>query len=182
MRIAITGHSKGLGAEFKSHYESLGHTVLGFSRRNGYDLRNWSKLQSMLEQINDCDMLISCAKPDFVQTTLLYEIYKLWQGQDKTIVNISSALTYIPTNPPSLFDDPMMDLYRTSKLSLNEACSQLSFKSELPRIMLVKPGHLYSAVPSDSDAVRLTLWVNTLTSLIELADKNSFSIKEITLV
>lgn len=182
MKIAITGHSKGLGAEFKSHYESLGHTVLGFSRRNGYDLRNWAKLQSMLEQIKDCDMLISCAKPDFVQTTLLYEIYKLWQGQDKTILNISSALTCLPTNPPHLFADPMMDLYRTSKLSLNEACSQLSFKSELPRIMLVKPGHLYSNTPSAADDLRLTAWVKSLTDMIELANKHSFSIKEITLV
>lgn len=182
MRIAVTGHTKGLGAEFKTHYESLGHTVLGFSRRNGYDLRNWAKLQSMLEQIKDCDMLISCAKPDFVQTILLYEIYKLWRGQDKTIVNISSALTAIPTNPPHLFDDPMMDLYRTSKLSLNEASEQLSFKSELPQIMLVKPGHLYSNIPTDEDSARLTLWVNTLTAMIDLAGKNKFFIKEITLV
>ena len=180
MKIAITGHSTGLGAEFKSYYESLGHTVLGFSRRNGYDLRNWAKLQSMLEQIKDCDLLISCAKPDFVQTTLLYEIYKLWQGQDKTILNISSALTYFPTTPPHLFNDPMMDLYRTSKLSLNEACAQLSFKSALPHIILVKPEHLYGKIPSPEESIRLTVWVKTLAETLDRARENNFSIKEIT--
>lgn len=182
MIIAITGHSKGLGAELKKHYELKGHVVIGFSRRNGYDLRDWSKMQNMLGQIKDADMLISCAKPDFVQTTLLYEIYKLWEGKEKTIINIGSVLSTFPTNPPSLFEDPMMDLYRTSKLSLNEACSQLSFKSNLPRIMLVNPGHLYGEPMLDVESVRLTSWVNTITTLIEHANKNNFFIKEITLI
>jgi hypothetical protein len=181
MKIAITGHSKGLGASLKTVYETKGFEVIGFSRSNGYDLRNWDTMQKMLTQVRDCDMFISCAKPDFVQTTILYELWKLWQGQEKTIINISSILTQYPTCPPALFNNPDMDFYRTSKLSLNEACSQLSFKNYLPRIMLVKPGHLYNNPITPDEEIRLLKWVNTFVDIINISQKNSFSLDEITL-
>jgi NAD(P)-dependent dehydrogenase (short-subunit alcohol dehydrogenase family) len=181
MKIAITGHTSGLGAEFKKTYETDGHTVIGFSRSNGYDLRDWSRMQDMLLQIDDCDMFISCAKPDFVQTTILYELWKLWEGQNKIIVNISSILTYFPTCAPNLFGDPMMDLYRTSKLSLNEASMQLSFKNPLPKIMLVKPGHLYNQPITPEQELILSTWVNTFKSIVKLAQDNDLAIAELTL-
>jgi hypothetical protein len=181
MKIAITGHSQGLGAEFKKAYESNGHIVTGFSRTNGYDLRDWNKMQSMIDQIQEYDWFISCAKPDFVQTTILYELWKKWKNQDKTIINISSMLTYFPTCSPDLFSDPQMDLYRTAKLSLNEACSQLSFKSNLPNIILVKPSHLYNNPISADQEKNLTKWVTTLVKLIDYAKQNNLILKEITL-
>lgn len=181
MKIAITGHSKGLGLELKKAYENKGHEVVGFSRSNGYDLRNWDKMQSMITQVKDYDIFISCAKPDFVQTTTLYELWKHWQGLDKTIINISSILTYLPVCPPNLFNDPSMDFYRTSKLSLNEACTQLSFKNPLPSIILVKPGHLYNNPITIEQQQRLSSWVDTFISMIDLAKQNSFNLQEITL-
>lgn len=182
MKIAITGHSKGIGSEFKTYYESQGHTVIGFSRSNGYDLRDWSVLHKMLDQIKDCDMLISCAKPDFVQTTLLYEIWKLWLGQSKTILNISSVLATMPCTPSSMDSDPMLDFYRTSKVSLEEAANQLSVKSALPHIVTVRPGHLYNSPISIDEQQRLTKWVSCLGSILDQARVNSFFIKDITLV
>lgn len=181
MKIAITGHSKGIGAEFKSYYESQGHTILGFSRSNGYDLRNWDLMHKMLAEISDCDMLISCAKPDFVQTTLLYEVWKKWQGQPKTIINISSMLVVTPCTPASMNHDPMLDLYRTSKVSLEEATRQLSFKSELPYITTIRPGHLYSSTISITEQQRLSSWVKFIASMLDQAKSNSFFLKEITL-
>lgn len=181
MKIAITGHSRGLGAEFKKIYELTGHTVTGFSRTNGYDLREWSKMQSMITQIQDYDIFVSCAKPDFVQTTILYELWKKWKGQDKLIINISSILTYFPTCPSDLFSDPQMDFYRTSKLSLNEACTQLTFKDSLPNILLVKPSHLYDNPISLAQEKNLNKWVTTLLTLIDSAKENNFTLKEITL-
>ena len=181
MKIAITGHTAGLGAEFKKTYEADGHDVLGFSRRNGYDLRDWSSMQEMLQQVNSCDMFISCAKPDFVQTTILYELWKQWKGQNKIIVNISSILTYYPTCPSNLFNDPMMDLYRNSKLSLNEATMQLTFKNPLPKIMLIKPGHLYNQPMTSEQELSLSTWVNTFKSMVKLAQDNNLNISELTL-
>ena len=180
MKIAITGHSKGLGAEFKKYYESRQHTVLGFSRSNGYDLRNWSRMQSMLGQIKDVDVFINCAKPDFVQTIILYELWKLWKGQDRTIINISSALSYLPTCTPDLFDDPHMDLYRTAKASLNEASAQLTMKSRLPRIILVKPVHLYSNPITDNQQKALTAWVEIFDYTLQNTNQAGLKLLEIT--
>ena len=181
MKVAITGHSKGLGAEFYRAYTAAGHTVTGFSRSNGYDLRDWSQMQKMLAQIKDYDLLISCAKPDFVQTVILYQLWKLWQGQSKTIINISSILTTMPTNPIGMFYDVDLDFYRTSKETLNNAHSQLMFKSPLPKLILVKPGHLYDNPITDEQQQRLTNWVDTFINLVDTAEQNMFKLTEITL-
>lgn len=181
MKIAITGHTKGLGLEFAKLLEERGHTVKGFSRSNGHDLRNWSKMQKMLTEINEFDMLISCAKADYIQTTLLYETFKLWQGLPKTILNISSILTYYPAMPDQLKSDVMMYFYRNSKNSLNEACAELSLLSADPKIILVKPGHLYSQEITKEEQLRLTNWVNLILDILEKSQEVGFNLKEITL-
>lgn len=181
MRIAITGHSKGLGAEFYKLYTEQGHDVSGFSRSNGYDLRDWSKMQSMLTQIQDYDLFINCAKNDFIQTTILYELWSKWRDQNKTIINVSSVIAYFPTCPRDLFDDPSMDFYRTAKLSLNEASAQLSMKSTLPNIVLVKPVHLYDNPPTANQIEKLARWVKTVDSILEMTNKNKFKLYEITI-
>jgi short-subunit dehydrogenase involved in D-alanine esterification of teichoic acids len=180
MKIAITGHTKGLGAEFKKAYEKLNHEVAGFSRSNGYDLRNWALMQKMLDQATDCDIFINLAKPDFAQTTILYELWKRWKNQNKTIINISSGITYSPVCPKNLFDDPGMDAYRTAKISLNEASSQLSFKSNWPNIILVNPMHLYSNPILEDEQAKLTKWVSTFLTITSDINTNGFTLKEIT--
>lgn len=181
MKVAITGHTSGLGSEFARCLEQRNHTVQGFSRSNGYDLRNWTIMQKMLAEINDVDMLISCAKPDYTQSVLLYEAFKLWVGMPKIILNVSSILTYYPDMPETLRSDPMMYFYKNTKTSLNRACAELSSLGQYPKIMLVKPGHLYSNPISDSEQKKLTTWVEFLLNIIEQAHSLGFNIKEITL-
>jgi NAD(P)-dependent dehydrogenase (short-subunit alcohol dehydrogenase family) len=180
MKIAITGHSRGLGAEFTKFYEQAGHTVFGFSRSNGYDLRDWNIMNNMLDQISDHDMFVNIAKPDFVQTTVLYELWKRWRDKQKTIINISSGIARCPTFPQPLFDDASMDAYRTAKVALNEASLQLAFKSAWPKIILVNPLHLYSDPITQAEQDRLTTWVQTFMSISEEIESNKFYLKEIT--
>ena len=180
MKIAITGHTRGLGAEFKKAYENSGHEVAVFSRSNGYDLRNWDHMQKMLNQIIEYDMFINIAKPDFVQTTILYELWKRWKNQERVIINISSGITYTPICPKNLFDDPNMDAYRTAKIALNEASAQLSFKSFWPKILLVNPVHLYGNPISVEEQAKLTNWVKTFLAVTSEIDTNGFNLKEIT--
>lgn len=157
----------------------MGHTVLGFSRSNGYDLRDWSIMQKMINQIQDYDIFINVAKPDFVQTTILYELWKVWKNQHKTIINISSGITYSPVCPKPLFDDPAMDAYRTAKISLNEASSQLSYRSTWPKIILVNPSHLYSQPPTPEEQEKLSRWTQTFINILAEVDKNQFDLKVI---
>ena len=39
MKIALTGHTNGLGAEILKYFSS-NHSILGFSRSNGYDIKS----------------------------------------------------------------------------------------------------------------------------------------------
>ena len=137
-------------------------------------------MMRMMDQIQSHDMFISVAKPDFVQTTLLYQLWQRWIGQEKTILSISTVLTYMPTCTGELAKDPMMDAYRTAKVSLNEACAQLSIKSNLPRLMLVKPCHLYGATILPEEQERLVTWVKILISVCDIMNHNQFVLKEIT--
>lgn len=178
-KIAITGHSRGLGAALEKKYLEQGNTVIGFSRSNGYDLRNWDCLQNMLDQCEDCDVFVNSAKPDFVQTTVLYELWKRWQGTHRTIINISTILTYLPSCPEHLGHDIGIDFYRTAKVSLNEASAQLFSKNFLPRIILVKPSHLYSWPINDQDSNNLTRWVETFFAVMQTMEQNNFNLKEI---
>jgi hypothetical protein len=137
-------------------------------------------MQKMITQIRDYDIFINIAKPDFVQTTILYELWKVWRGQRKTIINIGSGITYSPVCPKDLFDDPAMDAYRTAKISLNEASAQLSYKSAWPKIVLVNPSHLYSSQPpTEDEQEKLTRWIETLLKILAEIKNNQFNLKVI---
>jgi hypothetical protein len=137
-------------------------------------------MKKMLEQLADYDMFINVAKPDFVQTTILYELWKCWKNQQRTIINIGSGIATMPVCPKNLFDDPSMDIYRTAKISLNEASRQLSFKSLYPKIVLVNPLHLYSNPIQESEQEKLTKWVGLFIEIMAQTNANGFSLKEIT--
>lgn len=89
MKIAITGHTKGLGAEIFKHFQP-NHTVLGFSRSNGYDIKSPLDRRKILKASLDADILINLVHNYYHQTDLLLEFYKAWENQNKLIVNISS--------------------------------------------------------------------------------------------
>jgi len=125
-------------------------------------------------------MFINVAKPDFVQTTILYELWKRWQGQRKIIVNVSSGIAYNPTCPQHFFNDVGIDAYRTAKVSLNEASAQLSFKSSFPHIVLVSPSHLYNDPVTETDQIKLTRWVETFIDVMSRVDQTGFALKQIT--
>jgi nucleoside-diphosphate-sugar epimerase len=93
MKIAITGHTRGIGFGLTEAFRDAGHTIVGYSRFTGHDL----SLRGMPENIaNDvattgCDMLIINAHAGFSQVDLLYAIGALWANDTtKTVVTIGS--------------------------------------------------------------------------------------------
>lgn len=73
MKIAITGHTKNLGASIFNHYKSLGHTVVGFSRSNGFNLPN--NIDTIVEYVKDYDLFFNNAYAGQSQCILLEKLY-----------------------------------------------------------------------------------------------------------
>ena len=96
MKVAITGHSAGIGQALAKQFEANGHEVVGLSRRNGYNIRSLPKVVGMIEP---CDVFINNAQVGYAQTELLFEVWRRWQGQQKYIINIGTAMTdmFLPT-------------------------------------------------------------------------------------
>jgi len=113
MKIAITGHTKGIG---KSLYDtlSLSHTVKGYSKSKGYDITKKTDRSWILKEVNEYDVFINNAYDDFAQSSMLYELWTDWHTKEKTIITIGSDVT--------LYDLPldMKDLlqYQMHKKSL----------------------------------------------------------------
>jgi len=137
MRVAITGHTKGLGKELYNRFDD----VTGFSSSNDYDVSDSYERAKIINQIRDCDLFINNAHPFFDQTRMLMEVFDEWKYQDKTIVNIISRAKY--DNISKGF------MYAASKASLSHLSHNLRFSTDKEcRIIDVNPGLLNSDLPS----------------------------------
>lgn len=134
MKIAITGHSAGIGQALARIFEAQGHEVVGLSRRNGYNIRSLPKVAGMIEP---CDMFINNAQVGFAQTELLWEVWSRWQGQHKTIINISTQMTELEDAPK-----PEWDQYIIQKKTLELAHEQCKRKMAWPQLLLISPGSI----------------------------------------
>jgi nucleoside-diphosphate-sugar epimerase len=132
MKVAITGHSAGIGQALARQFEANGHEVIGLSRRNGYNIRSIPKVAAMIEP---CDMFINNAQVGFAQTELLFEIWRRWQGQAKTIVNISTQMTDMKLPPKQEWDE-----YVIQKKALELAEELLNERNAWPRQIMIRPG------------------------------------------
>lgn len=134
MKIAITGGTAGIGQALANIYTEQGHEVIALSRRTGYNIRSILKVAGMIEP---CDMFINNAQVGFAQTELLWEVWGRWQGQNKTIVNISTQMTDQLVAPKLEWDH-----YLIQKKALELAHAQCEYRSALPNLILIKPGRI----------------------------------------
>lgn len=134
MKIAITGHTKGIG---KACFDLLSkeHEVVGFSRSNGYHLVD--QYNSIVRGVKNCDVFVNNAYQGFTQIALLNSIFDEWKDDpNKTIVNISSLSKY-----PGLSGNTTG--YSASKAALSHQAFVLMFKTNRKcRIININPGYV----------------------------------------
>jgi NADP-dependent 3-hydroxy acid dehydrogenase YdfG len=161
MKIAITGHTAGIGQAFTKILESRGHEIMGISRRTGENIRRIEHAANLIEY---CDMFINNAQTQYAQTELLYAVWQRWQGQEKYIWNISTQMTEQPINgTPDGQNDLTMSQYRNQKLALEEASRQLRFKSAWPNISIIRPGGVATQETFDNtNKANVDLWVRSV--------------------
>lgn len=161
MRIAITGHTAGIGKAFAEQLSQRGHFIVGISRREGENIRRATRTASIIEP---CDMFINNAQTAYAQTELLYEVWARWRGKERYIWNISTMMTELPINStPDGQDDIIMSQYRNQKLALEEASRQLRFKNSWPQISVIKAGGVATQAQFDnSKKANVDDWVKSV--------------------
>ncbi len=132
MKVAITGGTAGIGYALAKLFEANGHEVLALSRRNGHNIRSLPKVAGVIEA---CDMFINNAQTGFAQTELLFEVWRRWEGQQKTIVNISTQMTDVRLPPKQEWDE-----YLIQKKALELAEDLLTERNFWPKQIMIRPG------------------------------------------
>lgn len=112
MKIAITGHTSGIGKALFGYF--VASTPIGFSKSNGYNINHIEDRKKIVNQSMDCDIFINNAYSNGTnsQLYLLQEMHNAWQDQDKLIINISSRITDFvlpPSSPERLYQTHKKD-------------------------------------------------------------------------
>jgi hypothetical protein len=126
MKIAITGHSAGIG---KTLYDSLihDHEIIGFSLENGFDIGLEGIRQQVISLSADTDVFINNAYHIIGQIDLLKKITHAWNGENKIIINVSSKVVF--SKDPN---DPVDIKYIESKKKLQQVVEDRN--NSLPKI------------------------------------------------
>ena len=176
MKIAITGHTAGIGQALAEEYQLMGYEIVGLSQRDGNNIRNTPKI---CDQIEPCDVFVNNAQAGYAQTELLFEMAQRWSGTGKQIIVISTMMTQ---EPISLLTGLDMDHYRLQKVTLEEAVRQIRHRRLKVKIVVVRPGNIATSpdktVPPAAD---VNNWAKTLLGLLDMATKNNLRIPDISL-
>ena len=139
MKIAITGHTNGIGKAFAEYFSSRGHEIIGLSKREGNNIRNIPKI---VEQIVDCDMFVNNAQAGYAQTELFQHVAEAWKNsRDKMIWNIGTVMAseYAMPEIAELSERELAE-YRVQKRALEDAVKTAKSQKNRARIMLIRPG------------------------------------------
>lgn len=144
MKIAITGHSKGIG---KACFDMLSkeHDVIGFSRSNGFNIK---EPENIITASVGCDIFINNAYRINTddQLHLFNVFFNQWKDDPyKTIINIGSKSKYYPYNPnmPQLTTNFRSSKnYNDAKTNLaNEIYEKQLFTSKKCKVTNINPGY-----------------------------------------
>ena len=124
MKIAITGHSSGIGHQLDLILSlTTKHDIQGYSKSNGWNIaeRDGDKIVEELIDF-DPDVFFNNAYYPQIQNKILERLYEEWKDKDKVIINTGSISGYLKG---ILLDDDSD--YVNDKKALSEFCVRNSF-------------------------------------------------------
>lgn len=133
MKVAITGHTRGIGAALANKFQSFGYEINGYSISQGCNIGDAEHRTRLIENAYDADIFVNNAFHPTGQIELLREFNATYP--DKAIINISSKGALVDT---SLVKNPQLQMYNTIKQNLNSVANQLMLNGT--RILNVLPG------------------------------------------
>jgi len=152
-RVAITGHTRGIGKALWDRLEERGLELRGYSKSNGYNLQRVSTCKKVVQDVVDwnADVFINNAYVPDNQVRLLYLLYEQWEHKPRLVVNCGATSSDSITNFSQMGYNENWTPYVSDKARLDWASFQLAnmFKQGKCRVSLIKPGF----VDTDSTAV-----------------------------
>ena len=147
MKIAITGHTSGLGLSLYNHFKQKpDYIVTGFSRATGHDLSTDLDKVVELVKTNKYDFFFNNAHVDDVQSKLLREL------SEYTCVISSGS---IAADAAKVKPEP----YYLNKFNLEHTHRVIKKNNKLP-LLLLKMGYLENYV--DREPVSYTTIINAV--------------------
>jgi len=153
MKIAITGHKRGIGKAFAESLASRGHDIVGISRSDGENIRRVAHTASLIEP---CDLFINNAISQYAQTELLFEVWHRWH-EDKEAHHIWNISTRVcewdkdqAINGLTMRESMQ---YRNQKMALELAHVQLHQQPSNIKMQLIRPGTVRTQEFSDPDSI-----------------------------
>jgi short-subunit dehydrogenase len=133
MKIAITGHTKGIGKACFDLFNT-DNNCIGFSRSNGFDISVNGVVEKIVQDSLDADVFINNAYFEFKQTEIFKHLFEQWQSlEDKTIININSRSKYgVGKN----------QFYASTKKDLANTSYQAMFNKKNCRVININPGYV----------------------------------------
>jgi short-subunit dehydrogenase len=121
MKIAITGHTRGIG---KALFDTLGvdNEVIGFSKSTGYDIS--TDRAKIVKESLDCDVFINNAYCGSSLLALFEDIFAYWKDDpSKSIVNVGSLAKHSQVRK-----DGVRTKYSINKKALSTASVDAVFR------------------------------------------------------
>jgi NAD(P)-dependent dehydrogenase (short-subunit alcohol dehydrogenase family) len=153
-KIAVIGHTKGIGKAICDLYKKKKHEVIGMSRSNGHDIIH--DQEKIIENIEGCDLVVLNAHADRGQLNLLKRIYGLY-AFDKMKVAVITSTSGLDEEPDysqfQIWDKFKYVQYCEIKKELIE------YIEELQQELISKPLSVYDVCPDvvDTDMIK-GLW------------------------
>ena len=124
MKIAITGHSSGIGSSLESILSlTTNYEIRGYSKSNGWNIAQDDGELIIQELIDyDPDVLFNNAYYPNIQNKICETLYTKWSDKDKIIINTGSISVYLS----EMLGDDESD-YINDKKRMSEFCIRSSF-------------------------------------------------------
>ena len=147
MKIAITGHTKGIGKAIAGLYYT--DEVVGFSRSNGYDISDISSIDSIVNASLNCEVFVNNAYYGTAQVDIFEKLLAHWSSDPtKTIVNINSR---------TIYNGPNQRQYTTNKKLLkSSALNAIRDINRKCRVININPGYVRTDMVAHVDVKMLT--------------------------
>lgn len=156
MKVAITGHTSGLGLEIYNFLKNKNYDVIGFSRSNNFLLPN--DFENIIEISKKCDLFFNNAHVGIIQSKFIESLYNYLP----IITSGSIAADYIK----------LKKTYNHEKYIIENTHKKYKKISKFP-MLLLKMGYLenynqYDAIPYKEILSFLDTWLeNKRASIIE---------------